>query len=236
MKKLAILLGMAAPLLLLGSCAQSAAHDDLYKLAAEGTGTIAAGVDAPVGFVAGTWTAPHEQKAEDISLADVPGFMFSAVDPYNVLPWPFGTFYVPWKMAVTTLKVFPFVTYSEEGEGAPMVFTSGAHGGPLWHVFGPAIEDMDSFVIPAGETTTSSHTPVPGNGDRMGYWRSRTTSIVKGFTHAGYTMKYAFLGANSDKPPYDNYFPDVMERDKTTIHYTFDTFLFNYDWDDPFID
>lgn len=201
------------------------------------SGTVGgvAGGALGLGYSAGSWVEPHEQDAADITLADAPGFLFGMTDPYQVLPPPFGTAYAPWKLFVTAVRVFPFVTYSDAGEGSTLTMTSGKHAGPLWYAVGPALEDLDSFVSPVHATVAADHTPVPGDGTRTAYLMARFNHQFRNIKHAGYTMKYWFLDANSNLPPYDNYFPDVMSRNKTTILQTLDTFLFNFDWDDPYV-
>jgi hypothetical protein len=88
-------------------------------------------------------------------------------------------------------------------------------------------------VSPVWETTAGDHTPVPGNSNLDEYWKFRGNSFGDSVTHAGHTLKYLFLNTNSDLPPYDT-FGEQLQRDKTTIHKTFDTFLFGADWDDPY--
>lgn len=228
---------LAATLMLGGCFSVSDQYDEIYDLGTSATGGVVTGADAPVGFVGANWVTPHEQKAEDITLADLPGFAFGATDPFNVLPPPFGTFYVPWKLFVTVVRAIPFVTYSEAGDGGGSVtWLSGSEPGPVWYAIGPAIEDLDSYVVPATETVAANHVPAPGFGDYRAYWSRRARSHLANMRHAGNTLKYLFLNANSNLPPFENWFPETMERDKTTIHYTFDAFLFNFDWDDPYID
>ena len=100
---------------------------------------------------------------------------------------------------------------------------------------GPALEDLDSYVHPIHTTVTASHTPVPGDGTRNEYLLARWNHQARNIKHAGYTLKYWLLGTNSDLPPYDNFFPDQASRDKTTVLQTIDTFLFGFDWDDPYL-
>lgn len=218
-------------------CAQTGVYDTVYDEHTKVSGGVAIVADAPAGFVGSAWAATYEQKAEDITLADLPGFAFGATDPWNVLPPPLGTMYVPWKVMVTLVRTIPFVTYPKQGEGCPGTVTwcSGEHPGPIWYAVGPAIEDLDCYVLPVRETVANDHTPVPGHGRYGAYWASRANSFWHTVGHAGYTMKYALLNTNSDLPPYDSWYPEQMQRSKTTIHKTFDTFLFNYDWDDPYI-
>jgi len=201
------------------------------------SGTVGgvAGGAIGLGYSAGSWVEPHEADAADITLADTPGFLFGLTDPYQLLPPPFGTAYAPWKLFVTAVRVFPFVTYSDAGEGSTLTMVNGKHAGPLWYAVGPALEDLDSFVAPVHATVTAGHTPVPGNGTRASYVTTRFNQQFRDIKHAGYTLKYWLLDANSNLPPYDNYFPDVMTRNKTTILQTLDTFLFNFDWDDPYM-
>jgi len=188
-----------------------------------------------VGYSMGSWIEPHEADAADITLADTPGFAFGLTDPYQLLPPPFGTAYAPWKLFVTAFRVFPFVTYSDAGDGHTFTMTGGKNPGPLWYVVGPALEDLDSYVQPVHATTTASHTPVPGDGTRWSYLNARWGQQFRNIKHAGYSLKYMLLSTNSDLPPYDNYFSDQMSRDKTTILQTIDTFIFGFDWDDPYI-
>jgi hypothetical protein len=188
-----------------------------------------------LGYSMGSWVEPHEQNAADITLADVPGFAFGLTDPYQVLPPPFGTAYAPWKLFVTAVRALPFVTYSENGAVTSFTLTSGSTPGPLWYVVGPALEDLDSYVHPIHTTVTASHTPVPGDGTRNEYLLARWNHQARNIKHAGYTLKYWLLGTNSDLPPYDNFFPDQASRDKTTVLQTIDTFLFGFDWDDPYL-
>jgi hypothetical protein len=89
-------------------------------------------------------------------------------------------------------------------------------------------------TLATGEGVAADHTPVPGNGNFGDYWCSRIGSHFRNMRHAAYTTKYLLLNANSDLPPYDQWYPDTLQRDLTTFHKTFDTFLFNYDWDDPY--
>jgi hypothetical protein len=85
------------------------------------------------------------------------------------------------------------------------------------------------------ETVTAHYTPVPGGGDGGRYWRARVVSNFRNFQTSWYTIKYAFLNTNSSLMPYDSYYPDELEREKTTIHYTIDYHLFGFDWDDPYV-
>jgi hypothetical protein len=229
-------LALCLPVLFQG-CAQSGVYDTVYDQSTKVEAGAAIGLDAPFGFTGSAWAAPHEQKAEDITLADLPGFTFGVTDPWNVLPPPFGTMYVPWKVVVTLVRTIPFVTYPKAGEGSPgtVTWVSGEHPGPIWYAIGPGIEDVDAYVLPVHETAAADHTPVPGHGRYGEYWASRANAYFRTIGHAGYTLKYLLLNANSDLPPYDSWYPDAMERGKTTIHKTFDTFLFGYDWDDPYI-
>lgn len=219
-----------------GGCAAPKVYDGIHDQASTATGYVWTLADAPAGFVGANWSAPHEQAAEDITLADLPLFAFGLTDPTQVLPPPFGTFYAPWKIFVTAVRAFPFVTVPGDGENSsPLTFTSGTNPGPLWYVVGPAIRDLDSYASPIRETVAADHTPVPGNNNMGAYWSRRINSHVKHARHAGYTLKYLFLNTNSDFPPYDNFFPDQLSRDKTTIHQTLDRFLFGFDWNDPYI-
>ena len=235
MKRLLAFAVVCIPLLFT-SCAQSETYDTIYDHTSSFAGGAVVGADAPIGFVGGNWTDPHEQAAADITLADAPGFLFGLTDPTQVLPPPIGTFYAPWKLFVTAVRVFPFVTYSKAGEGGgSLTMTGGKNAGPLWYVGGPALEDLDSFVVPAHETVAADYTPVPGDGNMGKYWAIRANHHWSHIRHAGHTLKYILLNTNSNLPPYDNFFPDQLSRDKTTIHKTFDTFLFGFDWDDPYI-
>lgn len=229
-------LALAMPLFFAG-CAQTQVYDTVYDHTTKVESGAAIAADAPFGFVGSAWAAPYEQKAEDISLADLPGFAFGATDPWNVLPPPFGTMYVPWKVFVTVVRTIPFVTYPKAGEAGPgtVTWVSGSNPGPVWHAIGPAINDLDSYVLPVRETVANDHTPTPGHGKYGAYWATRANSMFHHVGHAGYTMKYLFLNTNSDLPPYDSWYPEQMQRSKTTIHKTFDTFLFNFDWDDPYV-
>jgi hypothetical protein len=112
---------------------------------------------------------------------------------------------------------------------------SGADAGPLWYVVGPPIRDLDAFAAPVRETVAADHTPVAGNNSMTAYWTKRMNSHVSHMRHAGYTLKYLLLNTNSDLPPYDDFFPDQLSRDKTTIHKTLDKFLFGFNWNDPYI-
>ena len=233
MMKVFMVLCLSLPLL--GGCA-SEAYDSLYDQEWEAMGAAWNAVDAPFGLATSAWTDPHKRDAEDITLADFPYFMFSAADPWNVLPPPFGTMYVPWKLFVTAIRAFPFVTWGSKGDSQGVVtFSLGDQPGPLWVVIGPALSTVDSFVLPVGETVAADHTPVPHGGDFHKYWSSRIESHRAHFTHIGNMFRHYLFGTNYDQPPYDIWFPDVMQRDKTTIHKTIDHWLFLYDWDDPYI-
>ena len=222
--------------LFLCSCSAPGIYDGIYDKTSTATGYSAAMIDAPAGFVGANWTDPHEQAAEDISLADLPAFAFGLTDPTQVLPPPFGTFYAPWKLFVTTVRAVPFVTYTNNDRNDNhFTFTSGDNPGPLWYAVGPAINDLDFYAQPLRETVAGDHTPVPGNGNMEAYWMKRINSHVKHMRRAGYTLKYLLLNTNSNLPPYDNMYPDQMSRSKTNIHKTFDTFLFGFDWDDPYL-
>jgi len=234
MKRLSVLAVLGVSLLFTG-CAQTEVWDSVYDRTAKVPGSVVTALDAPVGFTGASWTDVYKRDAADITIADSPGWMFGLTDPMNVLPPPFGSFYHPWKLFVTAVRVFPFVTYSQEGDGHSFTITGGEHPGPLWYVVGPALEDLDSFVSPVEETVAADFTPVPGNNNFGAYWATRANHHITNLQHAGYTLKYVFLNTNSNLPPYDNFFPDQMSRDKTTIHKTFDTFLFGFDWDDPYI-
>ncbi|MAB89399.1 MAG: hypothetical protein CMJ90_08075 [Planctomycetes bacterium] len=197
-------------------------------------GGIAGGA-AGLGYSMGSWVEPYEKAAADLTLADVPAFAFGLTDPYQVLPPPFGTAYAPWKLFVTAVRALPFLSHSEDGEAASFTMTSGSTPGPLWYVVGPALEDLDSFVQPIRTTVTASHSPVPGDGTRNGYLMARWNHQWRNFKHSGNTLKYWLFSTNSNLPPYDNFFPDQTSRDKTTILQTIDTFLFGFDWDDPYL-
>ncbi|HMS17795.1 MAG TPA: hypothetical protein PKA37_13220 [Planctomycetota bacterium] len=229
----AVMLGITC---VLSGCSAPSIYDGIYDKTTTASGYAVTAVESPAGFVAAGWTDAHERAAEDITLADLPAFAFGLTDPTQVLPPPFGTFYAPWKIFVTAVRAFPFVTWNTDNENTTQwTFAGGAHPGPLWYAVGPAIRDLDAYASPLQETVAADHTPVPGNNNMRAYWSKRMNSHVSNVRHAGYTLKYLLLNTNSDLPPYDDFFPDQMSRDKTTIHKTLDTFLFGFDWNDPYI-
>ena len=40
---------------------------------------------------------------------------------------------------------------------------------------------------------------------------------------------------NSYYPPYDRWYPEQLQGEKTTIHKVLDVHFFRYDWDNPYI-
>ncbi len=77
--------------------------------------------------------------------------------------------------------------------------------------------------------------PVPGNNDypdHFGkYWEAQGDHLA----HAFKTFALWSLNTNYEYPPYETFFEDQEPRAMWTIGKTFDVHLFNYDWDDPFL-
>lgn len=108
---------------------------------------------------------------------------------------------------------------------------------PLYHLTEEPIEDWNRQVRPVGETVTYDYTPTPHGGmEAFKYWQSRSDAITRRFENSWYSLKYHFMNTNSNLPPYDDFYPDQIQRDKTTIHRTLDLHFFGYDWDDAYID
>ncbi|HGY92215.1 MAG TPA: hypothetical protein ENK43_13680 [Planctomycetes bacterium] len=139
---------------------------------------------------------------------EFPFYLTSIVDPYNYPHMLWRAFYTVWTVPVN----------------------------PLYHVTKGPVEDWDSNISPIGETISYDFNPAPHGGDSLGYFTSRWESTRKHFRNIGETLKYHFLNTNSAFPPYDRFYPEVWQSDKTLLHRTFDIHLFRYDWDDPYID
>lgn len=107
---------------------------------------------------------------------------------------------------------------------------------PAYHVSEGAIADYDQWVSPVRETVAFNFTPAPhGGGQGLKYWASRSDAFVNHMVNAWGTIKYTLFNTNSYYPPYDRWYPEQLQGEKTTIHRTIDTFLFRYDWDDPYV-
>ena len=142
------------------------------------------------------------------SATEAPFYLTQIVDPFNWHHMAWRAFYTVWSIPIN----------------------------PLYHVTRDTTDDWDDFVSPVRETVTYDFTPTPHGGDAMRYLASRSDSHVKHARNIGHLLKYNFLNTNSMFPPYDRWYPDQIQRDKTLIHRTFDLHLFRYDWDDPYID
>lgn len=108
---------------------------------------------------------------------------------------------------------------------------------PLWYPTEKPTKTWDSYVSPIQETE-SLDWGVPPHGGRnpTEYWASRSNSFVKDFENNWGFVKYHLFNTNSYYPPYDRWYPEQIQREKTTIHKTLDLHFFDYDWDDPFVD
>ena len=139
---------------------------------------------------------------------EFPFYLTSIVDPYNYPHMFWRAFYTIWTVPVN----------------------------PLYHVTRGPVEDWDSYVVPVRETIAYDFTPTPHGGHATAYFTSRFKSHAAHFQNIGNTIKYHLFNTNSSLPPYDRFYPDVWQQDKTTLHRTFDTHLWRYDWDNPYID
>ncbi len=229
-----IILGLCASALLCACGSTSEIQEKGFNEVNQGRAAMISGLDAPAGLVASAWASPYRKDAEDLNPTDIVPLAVMATDPWNVLPPPLGTAYVPWKAFVTVVRAIPFVGYPTCDDGCKVSLGCGEEGGPLWYIIAPGINAVDALVSPVGEEVTDSNSPVPGNGKFFAYWRLRNDGMRKGLVHAGNTMKYMFLNTNSNFAPYDTWYPTQMTRSKTNMHSTLDLHLFNFDWDDPF--
>ena len=139
---------------------------------------------------------------------EFPFYLTSIADPYNYPHLLWRAFYTVWTVPLN----------------------------PLYHVTSEPTDDWDSYVTPIRETVSYDFSPTPHGGDGTKYFTSRFNSHVKHFKNIGESFKYHLLNTNSMLPPYDRFYPEVWQRDKTTLHKTFDLHLFRYDWDDPYVD
>lgn len=140
---------------------------------------------------------------------EFPYYLTSIVDPYNYPQLLWRAFYTVWTL--------PF--------------------NPAYHLTEETTEEWNRHVQPIGETIAYDFTPAPhGGGDFHGYFGSRFASTKAHVNNIGHTIKYHFFNTNSLFPPYDRWYPDQIQQDKTTIHRSFDLHAFRYDWDDPYID
>ncbi|MSR75931.1 MAG: hypothetical protein EXS14_10735 [Planctomycetes bacterium] len=229
-----IILGLCTAALLCACSATSEIQDKGWNDLNQGRAALLSTADVPMGLVASSWAAPYRKEAEDLNPTDIVPLAVMATDPWNVLPPPLGTAYVPWKAFVTVVRAIPFVGYPTCEDSCKVSLGCGEDGGPLWYVIAPAINAVDALVSPIGEDVTDDNTPTPGNGNFFAYWRLRNNAMRKGLEHAGHTMMYLFLNTNSTHPPYDTWYSTQLTRSKTNMHRTFDIHLSNFDWDDPF--
>lgn len=102
----------------------------------------------------------------------------------------------------------------------------------LWAVDAPA-GFVGATWAGLGTDVTSANTPTPGNGSPIAYWQHRNRAMRAPLLHSANTMKYLLLNTNSSFTPYDTW-STQFSRSRTNIHNTFDTFLFNFDWDNPY--
>ncbi len=157
-----------------------------------------------------------------VSVADVPaaGVSASWAGTSKEFPGYFAMLVDPWN-----LQTFVWVAFLQ-------IWNTPVN--PFYYLIGEGDIDVGP-VKPIEETVTAHYTPVPGGGDGGRYWRSRVVSHFRNIENSWYTLKYTFFNTNSSLPPYDSYYPDELEREKTTIHFTLDYHLFSYDWDDPYV-
>ncbi len=229
-----IILGLCALTLVVGCTSTSRIQDKGFDEVNHARAAMLSAVDTPTGLASSFWASPYKKEADDLNPTDiVPVGLGMVTDPWNTLPPPLGTAYYPWKAFVTVVRAIPLVGYPTCDDNCKI--WGGEDGGPLWYVIAPGINAVDALVSPIGEDVTPGNSPVPGNGKFFAYWQARNAAMRKGFVHAGNTMKYLLLNTNSNQWPYDSWYPTQLARSKTTMHNTFDTFLFNFDWDDPFV-
>ena len=140
---------------------------------------------------------------------EFPYYLGSLVDPYNYPQLLWRAFYTVWTLPIN----------------------------PAYYVTKDTTETWNSHVRPIGETIAYDFTPAPhGGGEGHKYFWSRFNSTRSHVENIGHTIKYHLFNTNSKFPPYDRWYPDQIQRDKTLIHRSVDLHVFRYDWDNPYID
>ncbi len=91
-------------------------------------------------------------------------------------------------------------------------------------------------VFTDDNATTLNGEPVSGNNDYGAHVSNYVTSQGTHLEHAFKTAGLWLLNTNFEYPPYETFLDDQMPRAMWTIEKTVDVHLFNYDWDDPFLE
>ena len=137
-----------------------------------------------------------------------PEYLAQVVDPYNYPHLAWRAFYTIWSLPINPVQCLT---------KRPM-------------------DDWNGYVSPIRETVTYDHVPTPFGGNGPKYWASRSNNLVMHAGNIWSNVKYHFLNTNSYLPPYDRWYPEVIQGEKTMIHRTLDLHLFNFDWENPYID
>lgn len=84
-----------------------------------------------------------------------------------------------------------------------------------------------------GASRSKDYSPAPGDGG-FAYWGYRANSFSRSWTRITDNVMYNLFNTNCAFPPYDSWC-DSFQGDMTNMMKTIDVHLFNFDWDDPYV-